>query len=1209
MRRIWAIFSLIFILLSPAGAQRTYTSASAMASGSWFRIAVSSPGVYKVDLSLLRRLGLNTANLSSPNIRLYGNNGAMLPESCSGIRTDDLVEDAIDMEDGGDGVFGDGDFFLFYAPGPHHWATDSVNRRFIHIKNIYSELSYYFICVNGGAGRRVSARVSLPGPNVPVTDFDWRLYHELDTLNILSSGKDWYGEEFSNIPGGAAARQFIVTPPHPAGAGSLSTTCMARSVGASSRMGISVNGSVVGALDIPAVTDGSFDVFGRAVNLRASVADMQGPLSLSYQFTPGGYNAQGWLDWWELTGRGQLSLTGFAQLQFRDWNSVGPGNTGGFTLQGADANTRIWDVTDPANPVMVQGKLSGNVFSFAADCGRLHEYVAFDRAGKALAVHPGKTGLGGLGSGGSGNGGPGGTGVDDAAAYPYGGANGDPNGADMGATGLFTPLPIGKTDNQNLHQSIQTDLLVIADPALLGQAQRLAQFHVQHDRLRTVVVSSVQVYNEFSGGIPDPAALRDYVKMFYDRSNGDSAKRPRYLLFMGCGSFDYKDRLPGNTNKVAAYESGVSLDPLNTYASDDFFGMLQDSADINLIDRRTLLDIGVGRIPARSVAEASAVVDKIIHYADAKTQGPWRNELTLVADDGDQNLHLQDAETFAGAIAATAPVFITDKIYLDGYKQQSTPAGARYPDVNQAIKSGVFNGTLLWNYTGHGSNARLSNADVLDLSTVAGFANADKLPLFITATCDFAPYDNPLIQSIGANLLVRPGTGAIGLMTTTRLVFAFSNKIINNNYLQLALSPKADGTYYSLGEACRLAKNYTYLTQTDAVNNRKFTLLGDPALTLAFPVYKVRTSSINGRAIGSGGTPADTLKALNQVSVSGAVTDNSGAVLNGFNGVLYATVYDKPRTAVTLGNNPGSIRTEFQVQDNVLYKGKVPVSQGNFSFSFVVPKDINYQYGKGKISYYAGAGSASVPGGSAGGQAGSDGNGVFTDIIVGGSGNGTGYTGGPSIQAYLNDEKFVDGGIANASPLLLLHLQDSLGINITGTGIGHDITAILDNDTKDPLVLNGFYEADLNTYKKGTVRYPLPHMTEGEHILLIKAWNVANNSGQTTLTFRVVASQRLVLTHVLNYPNPFTTHTTFWFEHNRPGEDLSVLVQILTVSGKLVKSLRRTINTAGNRSSEIDWDGRDDYGAKIGRGVYIYRLRVRGQDGITADVFEKLYIL
>jgi len=616
-----------------------------------------------------------------------------------------------------------------------------------------------------------------------------------------------------------------------------------------------------------------------------------------------------------------------------------------------------------------------------------------------------------------------------------------------------------------------------------------------------------------------------------------------------------------------------------------------------------VLDIAVGRIPARTVSEASAVVDKILHYADVKTQGPWRNVVTLVADDGDQNLHFQDAETFAGTVTTGAPVLNLDKIYLDAYKQQNTPAGGRYPDVNQAISSGLYNGTLIWNYTGHGSNARLSNEDIMDQGSVAGFSNSDKLPLFITATCDLAPHDNPLIQSIGAGLLVRPGSGAIALMTTTRLVFAFSNKTINNNYLQLALTPRPDGTYYALGEAGRLTKNYTYQTQTDAVNNRKFTLLGDPAMTLAFPVYKVKTTAINGKAVGGGGpgTAADTLKALNQVSVSGTVTDNNGAAQNGFNGVLYATVYDKPRMATTLGNNPGSYPAGFQLQDNILYKGKVPVSQGNFSFTFVVPKDINYQFGKGKISYYAGGG-----GGSGSGM---DGNGVFTDVIVGGSGHGTGYTGGPAIQAYLNDEKFVDGGITNAKPVLLLHLQDSLGINITGTGIGHDITAVLDNNTKDPLVLNSFYEADLNTYKKGTVRYPLPNMTEGEHVLLIKAWNVANNSGQTSLSFRVVASQRLALTHVLNYPNPFTTHTTFWFEHNRPGEDLSVLVQILTVSGKLVKSLRRTINTPGNRSNEIDWDGRDDYGSKIGRGVYIYRLRVRCTDGSTSDVFQKLYIL
>ena len=1182
MRRIWLFLAALSLLGFSGEAQRVYKSASSLASGNWYKIAVSAPGIYKVDLSLLRSLGVNTQGLSSSSIRLFGNGGALLPEPCNGARADDLTENAIEMVDGGDGNFGEDDYFLFYAPGPHHWTKDTVNRRFTHIKNIYTEQAYYFINIGGGAGRRVALQGAMPAANTSISTYTWRAFHELDTINILSSGKDWYGEEFSNIPGGTATRSFTITPSGwdrsvPV---YVSTDAMARSIGASSHFALTVGGVAAGGgFDIGAVTNGSYDVFGRVVNFQQNVMAGQGSLTLSYQFTPGGYNAQGWLDWWELSGRGALSLAGVAQLQFRDWNSVGSGHIGAFALQGANAQTQVWDVTDPAGPLNMAGSLSGGTFGFTGDCGSLHEYIAFDAGGKALPVAPGS----GKGEG-----------------YPYGGANGDPNGADLGATGLFTPLPIGKVANQNLHQPVMADLLIITDEALLGQAQRLAQFHTQYDRLRTLVVTSSQVYNEFAGGNPDPTALRDYVKMFYDRSGGDSTKRLRYLLLFGSGSFDYKDRIQGNVNGVPAYESGVSIDPLNTYTSDDFFGMLKDGSDVNVLDGRSLLDIGVGRIPARTVAEAGAVVDKIIHYADIKTQGPWRNEVTLVADDGDQNLHLQDAEAFAGTITTGAPVFGVDKIYLDAYKQQSTPAGGRYPDVNQAISGGLYSGTLLWNYTGHGSNARLSNSDILDASTVAAYNNPDKLPLFITATCDFAPHDNPLIQSIGASLLMRPGSGAIALMTTTRLVFAFSNKTINNNYYQVALTPRVDGTYYSLGDACRLTKNFTYTTQTDAVNNRKFTLLGDPALTLALPVYKVKTTAVNGRAVGGG--VADTLKALNQVSVSGVVTDGSGAAMNSFNGVLYATVYDKPRMATTLGNGPGSYRTEFAVQNNVLYKGKVPVSQGNFSFAFVVPRDINYQYGKGRISYYA-----SATGATSG--TGTDGNGVFTDVIIGGSGGGTGYTGGPAITAFLNDEKFVDGGITNANPILLLHLSDSLGINITGTGIGHDITAVLDNNTQDPLVLNSFYEADLNTFKKGTVRYPLPQMTEGEHTLLIKAWNVANNSGQTSLTFRVVGSKKLVLTHVLNYPNPFSTHTTFWFEHNRPGEDLSVLVQILTVSGKLVKSFRRTINTPGNRSSDIDWDGRDDYGSKIGRGVYIYRVRVRATDGSTADVFQKLYIL
>ena len=684
--------------------------------------------------------------------------------------------------------------------------------------------------------------------------------------------------------------------------------------------------------------------------------------------------------------------------------------------------------------------------------------------------------------------------------------------------------------------------------------------------------------------------------MFYDRAAGDSSKRPRYLLLFGTGSFDYKDRLVGNTNLVPAYESQSSLDPLTTYTSDDFFGFLDDAEDVNAINNVNLLYIGIGRIPARTPAEAAAVVDKIIHYSDPKTQGPWRNELSLVADDGDQNLHFMDAEAFAGTISSTDSACNIEKVYLDAFMEQNTPAGGRYPQVNQAISSQIYNGILIWNYTGHGSSTRLSNEDILDQSIINGFANPDKFPLFLTATCDFTPYDNPLIQSIGANLLVRAGSGAIALMTTTRLVFAFSNKAINNNYLQTALQQASDGSWYSLGDAGRLAKNFTYQTQTDAVNNRKFTLVGDPALTLAFPRYRVQTGSINGKPVTA--TP-DSLKALNQYTIGGQVTDNSGTTLGSYSGTLYTTVFDKPRTLSTLGNNAGSYKASFQVQDNVLYKGKVQVSNGLFSFSFVVPKDINYQYGKGKISYYTNPSSGATL----------DGNGVFTGFLVGGSG-GTNTSGeGPAIQAYLNDEKFVDGSITNQNPILLLHLQDSVGINIAGTGIGHDMVAILDNNTQNPFVLNNFYEADLNTFKKGTVRYPLPVLPDGEHSLLIRVWDVANNSSQATLSFRVIQSQHLTLDHVLNYPDPFTTHTTFWFEHNRPGDDLQVLIQILSVSGKLVKSIRRTINTPGNRSSEIEWDGKDDYGSKIGRGVYIYRLRVRASDGTQVEKLEKLLIL
>ncbi|MBD0331459.1 MAG: type IX secretion system sortase PorU, partial [Chitinophagaceae bacterium] len=647
-------------------------------------------------------------------------------------------------------------------------------------------------------------------------------------------------------------------------------------------------------------------------------------------------------------------------------------------------------------------------------------------------------------------------------------------------------------------------------------------------------------------------------------------------------------------NYVPAYQSASSFDPLATYTSDDFFAFLDDDENINSGLINNQLDIGVGRIPSKNPDDAKNFVDKVEAYYSAAAFGPWRNNLNFVADDEDYNLHLQDAEVITATTSSTAPVFNVYKIYLDAFRQEGSAAGGRYPQANEIVNNQILNGTLMWNYTGHGGPPRLAEETVVDQQIINSWNNANRLPLFITASCNFGRYDNPVSISAGENLIVRPKTGAVALLTTTRVVFAFSNRILNNNYMRFALLPDANGKYKSLGESIQAAKNYTYQTSGDITNNRKFTLLGDPAMTLAFPALKVKTTAINGRDITS---QTDTLSATEFITIDGEVVDNSGTVLSNFNGTVYLTLFDKPQTVTTLGNDPTSIPVGFQVQTNSLFKGKVSATRGKFSFKFKMPKDINYQFGNGKISLYAQDGVI-------------DGNGFSTKAIIGGITDGaTADKEGPAIKAYLNDELFANGSITNVNPILIVKLTDSSGINTGGSGIGHDLVATLDGDNKNYFVLNDFYESDLNSFQKGVVRFQLPEMPPGHHLLTIKAWDVMNNSSDNVLEFIVVNSEKLTLDHVLNYPNPFTTKTTFWFEHNRPATDLEVKIEIFTLTGKLIKNIHQTINTPGNRSSEVEWDGRDQYGDKIGRGVYLYRLTVSDAQSKKSSKMEKLIIL
>lgn len=1120
-----------------ASAQRTYKPASVLATGNWFKISVAADGVYKLDVPFLNALGI-TGNIPSSALRVYGNGGGMLPESAGEKPVDDLEETALQVVDGGDGVLNGSDYVLFYGKGPDQWLKDSLSKRFTHKKNLYSDRAFYFVTV-GGTGRRVAAAPALPGATATVGSFNERYFQELDTVNFLSSGKEWYGEEFSNAPGKTVSRSFVL-PLQDMQAGAPATlisAVAARSVNVGSVFNVLVNGNPVQQIPVPGVSTGIYDLFAHQVQKDDVFAGPAAP-TVHFIYTPGSFNSQGWLNWFEYHGRRALNLPTGGQLAFRDWNSVGTA-VAEYLITGADAATQVWDVTDSQNPARMTGTLSAGTFRFSNDALRLREYICFSGA-------------------------------------------------------FRTPQAAGRVANQNLHATTEKDFLIVTYPDFLDQAERLAQFHQQRNGLRTVVVTTEQVFNEFASGAPDPTAIRDFAKLYRDRYAATWAGSGRYLLLFGRGSFDYKNRLLNNTSLVPVYESVSSLDPLSTYTSDDFFGFLDDHEDINTGVVVNLLDIGIGRVPARSRDEARQFVDKVLEYHTPASLGPWRTNVNFIADDEDYDLHLQDAESLSAAVNSVAPYLNLQKIYLDAFQQEGGSAGGRYPQANTMVNNNIYNGTLIWNYSGHGGPQRLAEEVIIDQSIVNQWNNQYRLPLFITGTCDFAPYDNPTVASLGENLLVRPKTGAIALMTTSRVVFAFSNRILNENYLRAALQPDASNRYKTLGEAVQAGKNFTYQNFGDVGNNRKFVLLGDPAMTLGFPELKLVATRINGRSIA---TATDTVRATELVTLEGEVQDAAGTLQTGYSGRVYLSLFDKVRTVTTLGNDPTSSPVSFPDQSSVLFRGKASAVNGKFSIRFRVPRDINFQYGRGKASLYAEDGVK-------------EGSGYSTNIVIGSlAAGGSTDNQGPEIRAYLNDEQFASGGIVNPAPVLLVRLFDSSGINTGSSGIDHDIVATLDNNSNIYYVLNNFYETELDDYQRGKVRFQLPALSPGPHTLKIKAWDVMNNSSEYSLSFVVVESGELRLSHVLNYPNPFTTRTQFWFEHNQPGIELYARVEVFTVGGKLIKTLTRTINTPGNRSNEVEWDGRDDYGGRIGRGVYIYRLLVRTADGKTAEKWEKLVIL
>lgn len=1085
--------------------QRTYAPRSVLADGNWYKLAVKEPGVYKIDIPLLNTMGISTTNLASSQIRLFGNGGRMLPEDNAQPRPDDLLQNTLAVIDGGDGLLNGSDYVLFYAPGPHSWQNNQ------HVQNLYADSVCYFLNIAPG-GLRITTDNASPVPNMQINSFDFRAFYEKDLVNLLSSGKSWLGEEFNNI---TPERNFTI--PLPASGltdinvhfrGAARTT-------SGSRFEISMNSAQLGSLSVTPVSGNIFDTY-------ATIADgtfnASGPANFNIRYL-GNASAKGWLDYIEIFGRTALSLPTEGLLHFRDSRSLG--RIGEFLISQANAQTQVWDITDPIKPISIATTLNGTTLRFTRDAATLKEYIAFSTTAK--------------------------------------------------------PVFIGPVPNQNLHGGGPAEMLIITAGSLRSEAARLAAYH------QARVVNVEEIYNEFSSGIADPTAIRDFVKMQYDRHG------IKYLLLFGRASFDYKNRIANNTNIVPTWQSLASFHGINSYMSDDYFGFLDNADDIA---GNPLLDVAIGRLPVKNITEAANVVDKILGYHSPKGFGAWRNEMTFVADDEDDNLHLEDAEKVSNIIAQEQPQYNISKIYLDAFPQVADAGGSRYPAANEAVNNKMFNGTLVWNYTGHGSFSRLAEEAILEESSPNNWNNANRLPLMVTATCDFAPFDNPNFNSLGEQLLNRKEGGAIALMTTTRAVFAFSNLVMNANYFRLAFQPGAGNKMPTLGEGAMLAKNETYANFGDIINNRKFQLLGDPALNLAFPKWKVYTDSINAQPVSS----TDTLKALGKYTFRGSVRDAAGLIRTGYNGTIVITVFDKPAGRSTRGNDPTSRAVVYEQQDRILYKGSQNVSNGRFSFTFVVPKDIAQTGGDGKISYYTSNETE-------------DGSGFYSGIAV----NGTATeipadNKGPVIKAWMDSEAFRDGGITSENPLLLLHLQDENGINATGNGIGHDIIAILDDSTRY-YVMNDFYEAIPGDFREGKVRFPLAGLPPGKHTLTIRTWDTYNNSSTINIHFTVVPKATLAVENVSNYPNPFRQQTRFVFSHNQQEADLDVVIRIFAATGQIVRTIRSTINGQTARYDGVPWNGTMDSGVKVTPGIYFYQIAVKNRSGNEKVFGGKLILL
>lgn len=1144
---------LLFTLASSGRAQSMsdpYQSKnqSVLSSGPSLKIGVSQDGIYRIRYEDLVSQGLLNQAEPSSRINLYGNKAGMLPFFNTPDIPDDLSPLPILMQDGGDGMFGPGDYFLFFGQSPHVWTYDS-SYGFLHQTNYYSDTTYYFVSAHSESAIRVGSTSNASQSDLRISTSIEHVHHESDLSNICNGSVHWMGERFSSS---GQSQTVTLSTPNPANTHRnnakilIQTAAQTNNGTASFTIDAAGTSMKISHTRATGSDESSLCTDMQSIQRELSVSSSQLPLSFSFQKSQAAGN--GFIDFISLSYERQLSVQNQA-LFFRNPEALN--RKASFSLQ-AGEGLIVWDITNVYHIQEFPLTRNGNSYSFTAPADSiLHEYAAF---------------------------------------YP--------NNAQ-------SPSFAGLQSAQNLHGAANIDYILVTHPVFLEYAKQIADMHRERNGYSVLVATTDQVYNEFSSGSKDPSAIRMLAKHLWDKS--DSLHRPRYLLLFGAASYDYKGTLGQLTDFVPTFESFFNLQEGGGTPVEDNFAYLEDLEGFSPAESngRGSMDIAVGRLPVRNSSDAEAVVEKIDIYShpeylyDSRNPnlpgnfGDWRNEIAFVSDDGFES-RLETSILRNDWPSTMIPEFHVNKLYSDAYERTTSSTSNRVPGLESNIRTSIEEGSLFIGYYGHSGWDAWSDERILSIDIINQLNESYSFPIMSSSSCTFGYFDYINRPSAAELLVLRPHSGAIAILTTTRTANTGSIEDIIQAFVQ-KLTDKSSGKVSTIGDA------YLYGKKHHASAVYKFVLLGDPGLKAAIPQYTVQTLRINGQDIAS--SEPDTLKALSPITIEGIITDNQGQLLDNFNGTLITKIYDKKTTETTLGNyNPQDRRqnekVSYQTQNSLLFQGYSEVEDGRFSVSFIVPKDIQYNYGNGKIEYYAYSNTT-------------DANGCFEDIVVGGfNSEAILDTMPPVVDLYINKNNYITGTVGE-SPYLYAEISDHFGINTTGTGIGHNMTLVIDEDFSNPIVVNNLFRYNPGSYTEGTLSYPL-NLERGEHTAQLKVWNINNISTTESITFRIGESDEPEIFEIRAVPNPARNdYVDIYFNHNGYGGGIERCeVNIFNLQGLRVTRFDYEVgDISGYSIGPIRWDMTRSNGGGLQSGMYIAHIRAHHTDGSISHKTVKIIIV